>query len=227
VALLEALARTRDVELRGPIDRALRYLQRTRSPGGGWGYPGGEAAEPNTALTCWPLQALLLARAQGFGGLEETIKGGFAHLARVSDGTGRLGYQRRGDSRQGPDTLSAMGAYCAAFAGDSLPADVRGRLLDGVVREGASGSLGRDLYHDYFLSSLLAALPGQRGGRWPDGASLQIAGRQVQKGSERGSWTPQDPWGAAGGRIYSTATAALILQADRRGQQLARWAAGG
>ena len=226
VALLEALARSGDVGLRGPIERALRYIERARAPEGGWGYS--DDGRPNTALTCWPLQALLLARAQGFGGLDEPIRGGFEHLARVSDGAGRLGYQRRGDSPPGgPDTLSAMGAYCAAFAGDSLPAEVRGRLLDGVVREGASGNLGRDLYHDYFLSSLLAALPGHRGGRWPEGASLQIAGRQVQEGSERGSWAPQDPWGAAGGRIYSTAAAALILQADRRGQQLARWAAGG
>src|SRR5262249_52483855 len=158
--------------------------------------------EPNTSLTCWPLQALLLARAQGFGGLDASIQGGFEHLAKVSDASGRLGYRQRGEQRGEPDTLSAMGAYCAAFAGDSprLPAEVRGRLLDGVVREGASGRLGRDLYHDLFLSPLLAALPGHRGGRWPDDASLLIAGRQVQEGSERGSWSPQDPWAAAGGR---------------------------
>ena len=35
---------------------------------------------------------------------------------------------------------------------------------------------------------------------------------QSRKGSEAGSWEPNGVWGGYGGRVYSTATAALNLE---------------
>jgi len=225
VALLELFGRTREGRLRGPIDDAILYLRRTQSTQGGWGYLGSSADEPNTALTCWPLQALLLARALGWSGLDEAIGSGFKHLARVSDQSGRLGYRRPGDFLYGWETLSAMGAYCALLNRDAslFPPNLRNRLLDGVVRARAATRSGRDLYRDFFVSSALEALPRERGGHWPEEASRALAAHQVQQGANRGSWEPEDPWSTVGGRIYSTATAMLILQADRRGHRIAQW----
>src|SRR6185503_598231 len=73
VALLEAFARERDGSQRETLDRAVRFLCRSQSPDGGWGYL--DCAEPpNTAMTCWPLQGLVLARALGFPGLDAAIR---------------------------------------------------------------------------------------------------------------------------------------------------------
>lgn len=227
VALIESFGCSPEESLRAPIDRALAYICATQSPAGGWGYLGSPGEEPNTALTCWPLQALVLARALGRPGLDDAVRGGFAHLARVADARGRLGYRRAGDFLYGEDTLAPMGALCVLLARDAspLPRDVRARLLDTVMLAGVARKNGGDLYRDFFLTAALEALPPGRGARVPEDALRALAARQVRAGAERGSWEPRDRWGSAGGRVYVTSVAALILTAGERAERLSRWAA--
>ena len=229
VALIEAFGCSRAEDLRGPIDRALAYIRAHESPAGGWAYLGIAGEDPNTALTCWPLQALLLARALGWQGLDEAIRGGFAHLERVADARGRLGYRRAGDFLYGEGTLASMGALCVLLAGDASPLqrDVRARLLDAVMLAGVARKDSGDLYRDFFLTAALEALPRGRGVRLPAEVACSLSARQVRAGAERGSWEPRDRWGAAGGRVYATSVAALILGAGERAERLSRWAAKG
>ncbi len=224
-ALVEAFGCTREERLRAPIDRALAFIRAHQSPAGGWGYLGGADTEPNTALTCWPLQALLLARALGWQGLDAAIDGGFAHLAAVTDTRGHLGYRRAGDFAFGTDTLAPMGAFCVLLAGDAVPVPgaVRGRILDAIMLAGVGRQKGEDLYRDFFLTAALRALPTSRGARVPEDVLSALSARQVQGGEERGSWEPRDRWGTVGGRVYATAVATLILTADERAQRLSRW----
>jgi hypothetical protein len=229
VALIEAFGCAHEERLRAPIDRALAFIRAQQASGGGWGYLGVTGDEPNTALTCWPLQALLLARALGWQGLDAAIGGGFAHLAHVTDARGRLGYRRAGDFAYGAETLAPMGALCVLLGGDAapVPGNVRGRMLDAIMLAGAGQKKEADLYRDFFLTAALRALPPSRGARVPHDALRALSARQVQGGAERGSWAPRDRWGSVGGRVYATAVATLILTADERAQRLSRWVSRG
>jgi hypothetical protein len=228
MAMLEAFGRERDGALLDPIDRGLGFLCRSQSSDGGWGYLGCNSEPANTAMTCWPLQGLVLARGLGFSGLDAAIRGGLRHLSRVCDESGRLGYRRAGEFLHGPEALSSMGAYCLLLAKDTsvFPSASRSRLLDrvGFARPAPAG---RNLYRDFFFLSALEALQpgGQR--RLPREAIEALASEQVPSGRNRGSWEPAtDAWSSAGGRLYSTAMATLILEIERRGKRLATWIGG-
>ena len=56
----------------------------------------------------------------------------------------------------------------------------------------------------------------QQGGepweRWNTALRDLLVAEQVQAGPAAGSWEPRDAWGPYGGRVYSTAVAALSLE---------------
>ncbi len=139
------------------------------------------------------------------------------------DERGRASYRKPGEFPYGHQGLTSMGALCVLLADPAMdfPAAGRNRLLD----EAARSCLLResaDLYRDYFLSHA-AAFPRGIAPGWIEGCRRALAGSQVDRGSDQGSWAPSDAWASAGGRVYSTAMAALILQTDRHGHRLAGW----
>src|SRR5688572_11983771 len=217
VAVLEGFEAGGGERLRDPLDRALAHIRKTQHEHGGWGYAGAELEGPNTAATCWPLQALLRARALGWSGLDASIDDGFRYLARVADRSGRLGYRRAGELEG--DALSSLGALCVLLARDdlSVPAALRGRLLDQVARATVRSRPGEELYRDFFIASVAGALPADRRKRWRSDAREALGLLQVREGPDRGSWEPRDVWSPAGGRVYATALGALILDASGQG----------
>ena len=48
--------------------------------------------------------------------------------------------------------------------------------------------------------------------RWNRIIRDAIVGLQCKDGFSRGSWAPESRWGSQGGRVYSTALAALCLE---------------
>ncbi len=224
VALLEAwgVRSGGDAHLREPIDRALRWIRSQQSSAGGWGYLGG-AGEPNTALTFWPLQALLLARGLGFEDLTTSIELGFQWLASVSDRHGRIGYRRPGEFPEGAGVLLASAAFCDALAGGRhrVPEELR-RLWQDRLRLAASS--GGEPDPGYYGELLLVSAASAHGmsPRLRQGKDALLV-RQLRSGGQRGSWDPDDRWGPVGGRIYATAAAAMALQAERRIARLRGW----
>ena len=218
VAVLEGFGAGGGERLREPLNRALSHIRRTQHAGG-WGYAGADTEGPNTAATCWPLQALLRARSLGWSGLDGPIDEGFRYLARVADRSGRLGYRRAGELEG--DALSSMGALCVLLARDDLtvPAALRGRLLDQVARAMVRTRPGEELYRDFFIASVAGALPADRRERWRSDARQALGLLQVREGPDRGSWEPRDVWSPAGGRVYATALGALILDASGPGRR--------
>jgi len=229
VALLEAFEARREERLRRALEPALAYIRSTQCPEGGWGYLRGDPDGANTAATCWPLQALLMARSLGWSDLDEPIGRALRHLSRVADHRGRLGYRRAGESPGGADALSSMGALCVLLARDEtqIPSRLRSRILDEVGRASARVSPGEDLYRDFFIASVVEALPDSRRLRWRSDALKALGAAQVDAGPDRGSWEPRDAWAPAGGRVYATAFGALILEAGGRGRRVAEWQSGG
>lgn len=76
-----------------------------------------------------------------------------------------------------------------------------------------------DLYYMHFASNALFQLTGANDAKWKkwnDAMKAAITETQNMKGSEgqckRGSWDPVERWSCEGGRVYTTAIAALTLE---------------
>jgi hypothetical protein len=55
-------------------------------------------------------------------------------------------------------------------------------------------------------------LQGDHWDQWNAALKETLIGAQVSEGENSGSWDPDRTWGRHGGRIYSTALAALCLE---------------
>lgn len=69
-----------------------------------------------------------------------------------------------------------------------------------------------NLYYWYYGSLAMFQVQGESWKRWNVGLQQQILPKQVLVGEHRGSWDPDTVWGGYGGRVYSTAMAALCLE---------------
>ena len=213
VALLETYALTRDESLKGPIARALDYISSEQTASGGWGYAGGR--QVNTAISVWQLNALLLAGRLGWPQTRGATERGLAWLADMVDAEGRAGYDAVGRFPNGPEALTAMAAFSLGAADGSSGGggDEGSRVARSLVRAAAERPRDLDYYRAFFFEYALHAVKGGASG--PGGRSREmIVESQVKAGPHSGSFEPRDRWSATGGRVYSTAMAALSLQAD-------------
>jgi len=186
LAILHVIDRHPVTALDGVARRAVDHLVSEQSASGGWGY-GNAADAPNSVISAWPLEALLLARAHGRGDLDLAIDTARNWLRSLVDGRGRLGYDRPGAFPHGAATPTAVGLGLGASS--EWPPG----LLDGDY----------DLLAVYFMS-----------GASPDDATRErlrrrVAALQVRTGSHAGSFRSADQWARDGGRVYATALALL------------------
>jgi anti-sigma factor RsiW len=215
VALLHAResGATRDASVRRAADAALAFVCRAQSAVGGWGYrPGG--GEPNTSVSVWQIEALRLGARAGRAYPDHNLQRGLRWLASLARDNGTFGYRSTTDTEGSRDALTAMGAYCVLtaerFGGLDRGAVARIRLA--LDRVAAAPTPGRDFYENYFVTAALRTGRDRLAARLLDRLEATLLGRRAATGPNRGSWDPADRWGAAGGRLYSTALAALSLQ---------------
>ncbi|MFC1672027.1 prenyltransferase/squalene oxidase repeat-containing protein, partial [Planctomycetota bacterium] len=215
VALLEAYGLIKDDRLKQPADAALTYIIDAQKSSGGWGYRKGTLSPPNTSISIWQIHALLIAKAMGWNDAGEQAAKGLAWLEGVVDEKGMVGYEKAGDFPYGSQALTAMGASYLVVGADpkSLP--------DGV-RMAAQGE-EIDFYRWYFLTYALRAVEEIRSDPLEIRLHQALAEQQVKTGPDAGSWEPSDQWGAAGGRVYSTALAVLSLETDTRVPRILNW----
>lgn len=216
VAILSAYLRSGDEQLRPSIDSALRFIRGAQAATGGWGYRNRTDREPNTSISAWQLRALMLARDAGWSDLSNSLRRGLRWLTGTIGENGSFGYRAAGDVPEG-GSLTAMGAYCVYSSGTPSVIDARSasRVRSALERSAANATTGHDFYQGYFIASALKS--GRHGTYDRLLLHLQEAliGQRSSVGPNRGSWDPEDKWGAAGGRVYSTAMATLALQDAR------------
>jgi hypothetical protein len=212
LALLEIYRATGEARLRDPIAKALAFIRERQSPAGGWGYRNGRDALPNTSITAWQVQSLLLADRLGWQTNRIAVRKAMAWLAGTVNGNGYFGYERAQQFPEGPKTLTMMGAYCL-LAARRLDIPVDPALLARVTRGigELAGEKPTDYYGAFFYSSALTvADPVAFGDALAAAGSSLVAGQRAT-GDERGTWPADDRWGRAGGRLYSTSMALLAL----------------
>ncbi len=214
LAIGEAYALTGDTHLREPLERAVAYTVRAQHPtDGGWRYVPGDAGD--MSQFGWQLMALKSAELGGIRLPQSTREGMQRFLQRSSAGRhgGLASYRPHGPPSV---TMTAEALVCRLM----LFPQRRDAAIDEAVASlmhelpGSDGTM--NLYYWYYATMALFQIGGPAWETWNQRLQQQLLAAQATEGAAAGSWPPHTVWGSYGGRVYSTAMAALCLQAYYR-----------
>ncbi len=147
--------------------------------------------------------------------------------------TGITGYEAPGDEgsrlqKIHPDPypfskrlscMSAVAVLCRLFAGESRKSDAIKNGVGILMKEPPRWAERRDkrlstinIYYWYYGSYAMFQFGGPKWREWNDAMQEALLPSQVMGTDKDGSWDPIGEWGAAGGRVYSTAIGAMTLE---------------
>jgi len=216
VALLETYMQRKDPALKSCLDKALAFIKKQQFAAGGWGYSNRPEDTPNTSVSVWQLQALLLSARLGWKDQENSLRKGLLWLNSMIDDKGQFGYDSPKNSPEGKITLTAMGALCMFMAPEAeapYKKEILIKLRQALASPGEENNLG-DFYRSYFRAAAFNAARTDENNRMLADLQHSLLSVQNNSGKHAGSWSPNDRWGSVGGRIYSTSVAALTLEMD-------------
>jgi hypothetical protein len=234
-ALCEASGLSNDEKLRKPAQSGIDYLEAHRNPYAVWGL----AARDNrndTSVTCWAVMAYRSATDFKLRVNTQAFQLAATWLDQVTGADGIVGLHARGDATDsrpieaarlfGPETrdrLTAAGLLARFFLGQ-VPSQVplMTKSADAISRE-----LPKDGSFDplacYWTSYALYQVGGRHWTNWSQSLTQAIVASQRAEGSAAGSWDPPaGTKGLGGGRVMSTALAALTVEAYYRYTRLVR-----
>ena len=215
-ALCEAYGMTHDKGLLQPAQLALNHIAYAQDPvGGGWRYQPKQPGD--TSLAGWQFMALKSGHMAYLAVDPKTVTGTVKFLDSVQvDSGARYGYTGPG---QGAATTS-IGLLCRMYAGwkHDHPALERGARW--LAEQGPSPT---DMYYNYYATQVLHHYSDELFAAWDKKLQPQLLETQCRQGHQEGSWYLADPHGGSkGGRLYSTALAAMILEVYYRNQPIYR-----
>lgn len=214
-----------------PLQKAVDFLVDAQTPGKGWGYEKKDVA-PDTSVTGWAVQALRMAEVAGSTVPGTAWSGALAYLKECTEetlyevyyrpGRPRPQYENKGNHTIWP-AMTAQGMLIRMFAeGFTAEHILKGQshlVLDKLPQGEKSSTM--DFYYWYVGTAAIRAFGGPGSGRDDDGwrgwsaavVSVVPAKQRTSKDKcAEGSWDTLDRWGAAGGRIYSTAMNTMVLE---------------
>lgn len=204
MALCEGLAMTGDENLRPFAQRAVDFICYAQHQQGGWRYSPGQPGD--TTVTGWQVMALKSARLARLRVPSQTWQRAKDYLDRVQDGGGAFyGYQQP-DKQPGP---TSVGLLLRMYSG--WPRDDE-RLARGATYLNHLGPSRTDIYFDYYATLVISHRGGPEWQGWNTRMREFLVETQARSGHERGSWHFPDKHGSVGGRLYTTAMAAMILE---------------
>ena len=213
-ALSEAYAMTGDRRLEPAVRRAIGYTLASQHPvTGGWRYQPGDPGD--TSQHGWQVMALKSAELAGVEVPSEAYRRASRFLQGVASGARRgIASYRPG---AGPSrTMTAEALVCRQLLGagpivgrDDRPAGDESAAY--MLQELPSGDRP-NLYYWYYATLGLYQHQGPSWQRWNAALKQTLVDAQITEGRQAGSWDPDTVWGGYGGRVYSTAMAALCLE---------------
>jgi hypothetical protein len=204
LALCEGLAMTDDPNLRPAAQKAIEFICYAQHPRGGWRYSPGQPGD--TTVTGWQVMALKSARLAKLNVPSQTTQLVRDFLDSVQDGGGAFyGYQKP-DKQPGPTSVGLLLRMYSGWERDDP------RLTRGVIYLAHLGPSQTDVYFDYYATQVLCHCGGSRWEHWNERMREHLVATQAPTGHERGSWFFPDKHGTVGGRLYTTAMCAMILE---------------
>jgi beta-lactamase regulating signal transducer with metallopeptidase domain len=230
-AWLRAHRNSTDKSWRKTAKFAIDAILQAQNPYSAWRYEAEPNGDNDSFLTSLMLNTLALAKAQGFGIPEYSIRGGLQYLEEMTDSaTGRIGYQEKGslDERligkekshpvKFTELYTAAGLLAQAELGATLTDSET--ALKGIVLIAAKKPVWQDsnqtvdYYYWYFGSKVMSKFGGKLQQSWADSLQAALVSKQLHGAKNAGSWPAVDAWGDAPATIHATAWATLALQAS-------------
>ena len=184
----------------------LNCIMDTQGPRGGWRYDPGEPGD--TSVVGWQLMALKSGYLAGLKVEARTVAGVQNFLDSVQSERGAdYGYSSR---TKGTIATRAIGLLSRMYLGwprqhPALAAGAKHLVKVKPKRD--------DVYFNYYATQVLSHYGGPLWQEWNVQMRESLVRRQSNRGHEKGSWYFSDPHGAQlGGRLYSTAMAAMTLE---------------
>lgn len=204
VALCEAYAMTKDEALRPLAQSAIDFIVNAQHPAGGWRYFPGQAGD--TTVFGWQMMALRSARLAELDVPPATLDKAAQFLDQVSvvDGSS-YGYQSPGCDK----SPTAIGLLTRMY--------LRGERNDPQLQAGIRrlvewGPSKSDMYFNFYATQTMLHHGGAAWERWNLELREHLLAEQELDGHAAGSWFFSDQHAYAGGRLYTTAVCALILE---------------
>jgi hypothetical protein len=246
LAMVEAYGMTESPIFKGSAQKALDFLALTRNPYYVWRYgvkPGDNDTSVTGWMMMALKSAQLInadAKKRGKSALlvidEDCFEGIKSWLDKMTDpDDGRVGYISRGQGPARPqelvdrfpgeksESMTAVGMLARIFMHeDPQKSD--------IVKKGAElclkvpptwnktdGSI--DMYYWYYATLAMFQVGGSAWDKWEKAMDTSMVANQRMDGTYcgfKGSWDPLDPWGADGGRVYSTAVLCMCMEVKDR-----------
>ena len=211
LSICEALAMTGDPRLTPYVQRAVGYTLSAQDPiTGGWRYGPHEPGD--TSQFGWQVLVLVSAELAGISVPEANRGGMLRFLESVSSGRhGGLAAYRPSERGNATRSMTAEALVCRQFLGLSQDQGALNEAADFILQ--SSPSAGRaNLYYWYYATLGLSQMDDDRWRIWNESLRPRLLTTQRTDGHAMGSWDPNTLWGGHGGRVYSTALAALCLE---------------
>lgn len=207
ITVCEAYAMTHDPDLLQPAQLALNYIVWFQDDsGGGWRYQPQQAGD--TSVVGWCLMGLKSGRMGNLSVPNSTFIKANAFLDFVSTDNGAF-YGYTGPRPDRNPAQTSIGLLCRMYLG--WPKEHPG-LREGVAYLGSVGPMMDDLYYTYYATQVMRHFGGDSWDRWNTATRDAVIKDQIKQGVDAGSWDPKGHHSRAGGRLYQTALATMILE---------------
>lgn len=209
LALSEALATTGDNRLLNAVQKGVDFsIAAQNSVDGGWRYQPGDSGD--MSQFGWQVLALHSAKLGGAQVPEKTFEQMKGFLKSCSSGIdGGLASYR---PKQRPSaTMTAEALMCRYFLHQHVSDAALIEAKRMVARE-LPNQRHVNMYYWYYGTLAMYHAGGSDWENWNQALKETLLPMQKVSGNDAGSWDPNGMWGGYGGRVYSTATAALNLE---------------
>ncbi len=207
IALAEAFAMTGDDQLREPLVEAQRYLIAAQNNRGGWRYAPGNAGD--VLVTGWQIMALKALDQAEIATPLSVYERADKFLLSCRDDYGKFKYLPRNPKAELSPTAVAL--LSRMYMG--MPRD-NPDLQRGCDFLHARGIDKKDIYFDFYSTLTLHHAQHETWEDWNKQMRDYLVRTQETGGHQSGSWHFNDKHGSGvvGGRLYTTAMAAMILE---------------
>ncbi len=233
LAMIEAYGLSQSQLLRKYAQKGLNYLEAHRNPYAVWRYQPRDN-DNDTSVTGWAVMAYKSAQDFKLTVNTQALKLCEAWFDQVTDPvTGQAGYSKRGEpsSRHEGDhatrfpanrgeAMTAVALMCRFFLGqDPESTPIMEKSADAILAKPPvwneeTGDI--DHYYWYYATYALYQMGKHHWNKWSKEINKAVVKTQRDDGNFAGSWDPIGAWGEDGGRVYSTATLVLTLEAYYR-----------
>lgn len=203
-AVCEAYQLTKDPDLRRTAQEAIDFIVSAQNYRGGWGYLPKQPGD--LTLSGWQTMALKSAFAAGLDIPASTIIRLDSFLdSQQSDAGVFYGYGKPGKN----PTCTAIGLMLRIFRGLT---HTDPNIIEGAAYFQRVGRSNSDVYYNYYVTLFLHHVGGPFWKVWNPKMREHLIATQAKYGHEAGSWYFDNKFGEEGGRLYTTAMAAMTLE---------------